>query len=1032
MFLIANKQSVNHLDLNVYIINNTSNTTKLVNSISGSDLLYIKDRVSSLEFLVDTGSEVSIIPFSSKVHSNLNSVNIHLFGANGSAIRTYGSIHKCVKFSDKLDFSFTFIVADVQQPILGIDFMKKFKLSVSPCNQSLIHLPSGCVLLGIIKQKGHSSSINPIRVSLETNDFVKSLFSKYSDLINETKITKIKHSVEHYIHTDPNAKPCTAKQRQYSTRMQEVIEKSFLELERQGIVSYSESNYSSPLAVVKKPDNTYRVCGDFRSLNFLTLSDSYCIPYLNTFNNKFSGSKVFSKIDLKSAFYQVPVYKPHRHKTAVLTPIGLFEFNQLPFGLKTAAQSFQRLIDKCLADCKDYTFAFIDDIIVHSETDQKHEVQLEQVFRCLNEFGLKINTSKSEFFKQKLDFLGFEVSEQGLRPKQSKVQAINDLDTPITYKQLKRLLAMFNYYHRFMPDFAFIAEPLYKLLPNSKVSNQTINLTTQHIELIEQLKRQLVNAVHLVHPLPNATLILETDASNNGVGAVLSQVNYNALIIEPLFFFSKTFKEQLKYVDIYQKELHALYIAIKRLSRYLIGNVVLIYSDNSALVNNLRNPKDKSPMELRKLLTISQYAAEFHLISTKNNTVADCLSRVKYNLVYINKAIDYQRISYNSIDDPWIKSIKPNQYYKQQFLLVGFPPKLLKFTIYTTNTNNRLICVPQIDQQAVIGSYHKLCHAGAKSTTNLISQHFYWPNMKVDVKLFVKKCEECQLNKPNRYNIPPLNQIRIPPSRFDTVHIDIVGPLPEIDNFRYILTMLDRFTRYLNCVALTETTSRAVIEALINQWCKYFGIPATVVSDNGSNFKSKEFNDFTTKFKIKHITTTPYHPGGNGILENRHFKLKNSFRCSQSKDWLNALPIIQLAWNNSATHQNKLTPNQMLFGQNLKLPNEEHIHAPTEWSDEQWYQFIDTMLNLKPNPVQHNVLHRPNVNNELFTCKQVLVKRSYTGLENKFEGPFDVVERTSNYFIINKNGNNTAINICNLKPYYDRNPLQNLNNFFFD
>ncbi|GBM60159.1 Retrovirus-related Pol polyprotein from transposon 297 [Araneus ventricosus] len=189
----------------------------------------------------------------------------------------------------------------------------------------------------------------------------------------------------------------------------------------QGILRPSQSAFASPIHFVKKPNGDWRICGDFRKLNAVTIPDCYPLPYIQDFSNNLAGKTIFSKIDLVKAYYQIPVKTSDIHKTAFITPIGLFEYSKMTFGLRNAAQTFQRFIDQILRglDC----FAYLDDILVASEDLAKHKVDLEKVFNRLKDYHLKINLEKCIFGQETIQFLGFQVSPGGVSPLLDRVKA---------------------------------------------------------------------------------------------------------------------------------------------------------------------------------------------------------------------------------------------------------------------------------------------------------------------------------------------------------------------------------------------------------------------------------------------------------------------------------------------------------------------------------------------------------------------------------------------------------------------------------
>ena len=287
-----------------------------------------------------------------------------------------------------------------------------------------------------------------------------------------------------------------------------------------GICRRSDSPWSSGLHLVPKKDGTLRPCGDYRRLNARTSGDAYPLPHIHDFAANIAGSTVFSKIDLVKGYHQVPVHRKDIQKTAISTPFGLFEFQRMPFGLKTSAQTFQRLMDSVTAKLPG-VFVYIDDILVASATAKQHESDLRQLFCALRRFGLVINESKCVFGARSLQFLGHTVSAEGISPQRDKVVAVQKFAQPQTVKALQRFLGLVNFYCRFLPGIAAVMRPLTDALSGAP---RQLKWTAEMTEAFRETKQRLARATLLFHPIQGADLRITTDASARAIAGAIQQV----------------------------------------------------------------------------------------------------------------------------------------------------------------------------------------------------------------------------------------------------------------------------------------------------------------------------------------------------------------------------------------------------------------------------------------------------------------------------------------------------------------------------
>jgi len=697
------------------------------------------------------------------------------------------------------------------------------------------------------------------------------------------------------------------------------------------IIRKSNSEWNSPLVVVPKKDGDIRICLDYRKLNQITKRPIFHIPSAQEIFDRLGGNSVFSTLDLSKGYYQIPMNPSDAEKTAFSTPNGHYEFIRMPFGLSGAPATFQRALMSVLHnEVNKFCCVYLDDIIVFGRTAEEHDCRLRVVLKKLNDAGLKLSRQKCVFRCKVVRFLGHEISSDGIKSDPQKIEKIKNWPRPTTYSDLHSFIGFTNYYRRFIRNYFALVRPLLQLLDGNhgKNSRRKVSWNNTAEESFTTVKDVLCKNTLLALPSSNSTFILDTDASEFGIGGVLSQlINGQEKVI---FFASNSLTMTERNYCTTRRELLAVVQYLRKFRHYLLGRHFILRTDHRSL-KWLMNWKDPSSSQYFSWIEeIMQYDFEIQHRPGKYHINADALSRlpdceqcaIKHENPKAKREAKQTRIilAQNDLDD--VKRYKKGEIDISCLNSNAYQPHLQFITI----KNNKLIynkagidclVVDNVQGHEISEKMHSsLAHIGFSKLFNTLRNHYFWPNMKDDVSSVINSCKFC-LQRKDGGQFQHEKKSLESEFPFQKIYADITGPLPMTKKgYSYILAIIDGFSKWTSLIPLKSLSASEVKSAFLYHWISLYGPPEKLHTDRGTHFVNSLMRDMCQEQNIKQSFSSPYYPMGNSVVERLFKTVKDLLFCTTAEnklDWQECLWLVQRTLRFSYNESNGMSPFESIF-----------------------------------------------------------------------------------------------------------------------
>ena len=771
-----------------------------------------------------------------------------------------------------------------------------------------------------------------------TTSGLESLLREYSDLFAES--TDSIKGVKATLHVKPNATFKQFRARPVPFALHAKLDAELNRLESAGIIEKVDiaPKGTTPVVPVVKPNGTVRLCGDFKvSVNKIIDPQQYPMPRTDELLQAMAHGTCFSKIDLSDAYLQVEIDEASKPFLVITTHKGLYRYNRLPFGVSAAPAIFQSVMDQIIQGLP-ATRAYLDDVSVTGVNATSHLANLRALFDRFRKYGVHLKRSKCEFMTDLMVYLGHQVSSNGTQPVESKCEAIARMPAPTNLKELESFLGMVQFYGSYIQNLSTITGPLNEL----RKKGVFWKWTPKCENAFNSLKSALQSRQVLAYFDETLRVGLATDASEYGIGAVLFHM-YPDGTERPIQYASKTLTPAERNYAQIEKEALSIIFGVRKFQKFLYGRHFLLRTDHKPLIKIFGPHSETSSTALGRLQRWALYLGSFeydieHKPGTENAT-ADGLSRLPLpdstptldasvlklhdevlrsipvqsveisrttaHDTTLSQVLRYIQDGWPDISDPSVREIIKPYFDRQHELTVQHGCILWGLRVV----------IPAGLRGRILSTLHET-HTGMVKTKAIARTRVWWPSIDRDIEEQCRSCSSCMAISKDPTKAP-LHSWEYPDTPWSRIHIDFAGPFLG----HMWLIYVDAYSKYSGVIRMKNTIAAETTDKLINLFAQ-FGLPKQIVSDNGVQFTSGEFDEFCKRYGIHHIRSAPYHPATNGEAERfvQTFKHGMKAMAEDSRSLTQRLQFFLLSYRTSPHSTTGRPPAELLFGRNIRTP----------------------------------------------------------------------------------------------------------------